>query len=381
MSLFADGALLASLAPPARFGARCKPVYFPASRILFTHAFSRAHLQLELERNISKMGTHLLRCALRFTRMRQASRSIGLVLVIAFAAWSAASLHADLARMSFAPVLRSWNVVLLAVILSLFNYILRIVRWRGYLGRLGFVLSPGFTAATYLAGFAFTLSPGKLGEIMRARYYSEAGIPVADVAGAFCVERLLDVLAMLVLSALMLTAFPNYRAAVVPVAVLVASTLAALIWLPWSWVPSNIFKRAAAGVAKAMISARALLRPEALLAGFLLGLAAWGCEGLGLYVLASMFPAEHLAPSVGVGIYAVAVLLGALSFLPGGLGSTEAVMTTLLTLRGFPIADALLITMICRLVTLWFAVFLGWIAVLSLRRRPLAEVETRNFSL
>jgi uncharacterized protein (TIRG00374 family) len=77
---------------------------------------------------------------------------------------------------------------------------------------------------------------------------------------------------------------------------------------------------------------------------------------------------------VGVGIYAVAVILGAVSFLPGGLGSTEAVMTTLLSLRGYSVGDALLITIVCRLVTLWLAVGLGWIAVLALRTRPVSTV-------
>jgi uncharacterized protein (TIRG00374 family) len=106
-----------------------------------------------------------------------------------------------------------------------------------------------------------------------------------------------------------------------------------------------------------------------LLFGFLTGLAGWGLEGVGLSVLGSMFPAAHLAVGVGVGIYAVAVLVGAISFLPGGLGSTEAVMTALLASQGLAVGDALLITILCRLVTLWFAVLIGWLAVLVLRNR------------
>ena len=87
-----------------------------------------------------------------------------------------------------------------------------------------------------------------------------------------------------------------------------------------------------------------------------------------------MFAAPHLSLTTVVGIYAVAVLAGVLSFLPGGLGSTEAVMTALLAARGMPLAQAILLTITFRLMTLWFAVALGWLAVWTLRSRVAAPV-------
>jgi glycosyltransferase 2 family protein len=159
--------------------------------------------------------------------------------------------------------------------------------------------------------------------------------------------------------------------------------LITLALTPWSSIASSLERanrlprvatRLGVGVAKALGAARSLLSPGALLFGFLMGLAAWGLEGVGLYTLGSMFPEVHLGAAVGVGIYAVAVLVGAISFLPGGLGSTEAVMTALLAARGFTVAGALLITIVCRVVTLWLAVLIGWIAVFALRRRLMPAV-------
>jgi len=54
------------------------------------------------------------------------------------------------------------------------------------------------------------------------------------------------------------------------------------------------------------------------------------------------------------------------------LGSTEAVMSALLVARGFPVGDAVFVTLACRIVTLWLAVVLGWVAVLTLRQVRLA---------
>lgn len=74
--------------------------------------------------------------------------------------------------------------------------------------------------------------------------------------------------------------------------------------------------------------------------------------------------------TTGIGIYGIAVLAGALSFLPGGLGSTEAVMGVLLVAFGADGAAAVAITLLCRIATLWFAVALGGLAVAVLGFAP-----------
>ncbi|MEQ1529876.1 MAG: flippase-like domain-containing protein, partial [Methylococcales bacterium] len=116
-----------------------------------------------------------------------------------------------------------------------------------------------------------------------------------------------------------------------------------------------------------LLSAKALLRPKLLVTGFLLGLLAWAGEGVGLLVISDMSDGTLMTMSTAIGIYAIAVIVGALSFLPGGLGSTEAVMIALLNNQGYPMPDAILLTLVCRLLTLWLAVAIGWLAVWILR--------------
>jgi uncharacterized protein (TIRG00374 family) len=310
--------------------------------------------------------------------MQPLSRYLFPGLVAAFAVVCLYGLRNDIALISLAPLARSWDLVALAALCSLLNYALRIVRWQRYLARLGHDLSFGFTSLTYIAGFAFTVSPGKVGEIARARYYSHLRISVSDVAGAFFVERLMDVMAMIVLATLIVTAAPRYEFAMWSAGGATVVVLTCLASLPWTSLSRKLeavtrlprqLTRLMIGATKALGAARSLLTPVVLLFGFALGLAAWGLEGLGLYALGSMLPAVHLAPATGVGIYAVAVLVGALSLLPGGLGSTETVMTALLASQGYAVGEALLITILCRIVTLWLAVCIGWIAVFTLRHK------------
>jgi uncharacterized membrane protein YbhN (UPF0104 family) len=303
---------------------------------------------------------------------------LALAVVAGFVLWCLLALRRDLAQLSLAPVLRAWNLLLLAALLSLVNYLLRIVRWRSYLARLGRALTWWFSALTYVAGFAFTLSPGKVGELARARYYQPRGIPVAEVAAAVFVERLVDLLAVAVLAALILAGAPRYHAVVWSACGGVAAALCLLAVVPWARLASAVaarprappvVRRSMRAAADTLVAARRLLRADMLASGFALGLLAWSLEGAELGVLASMFAEPHLALTAIVGIYAVAVLAGALSLLPGGLGSTEAVMTALLVAHGMPLAQAILLTIVFRLVTLWFAVALGWLAVWTLRSR------------
>jgi uncharacterized protein (TIRG00374 family) len=165
-------------------------------------------------------------------------------------------------------------------------------------------------------------------------------------------------------------------AAVVALALCILPVLAdhpGAIWTGAAALPS--VTRVRKGVMDVLHACRSLVCVRALAVGMGLGLLAWGLEAVGLYVLSLMVPTVHLGLPVAVGIYAVAVLAGAAAMLPGGLGGTEAVMTALLVSQGYPLAAAVLLTVACRLVTLWFAVGLGWAAILALRmRRPAAEV-------
>jgi glycosyltransferase 2 family protein len=65
-------------------------------------------------------------------------------------------------------------------------------------------------------------------------------------------------------------------------------------------------------------------------------------------------------------LVALGILAGALSFIPGGLGATEAAIALLLIQVGVSTPDALIASLICRGLTLWLAVGIGLVAMASL---------------
>jgi uncharacterized protein (TIRG00374 family) len=314
-------------------------------------------------------------------------QQIGLfALLLLVGAWCAFHFRSDWQQISLSS--NAAGAIVLAMTLSFVNYALRASRWSFYLSRLGHSVSFSFAAITYVAGFAFALSPARLGELARARYYVSRGTPFRDLAAIALMERVLDVIAMLVLATLALSLLHGHALALLALALMTAFAVAAILFVPWARIKfpaagktrlSRLFLSAVHGVIGAMSAARSLLTWPSILIGLLLGLIAWGCEGVGFYILSTLSAEANIALVSAVGIYAVATLAGAATFLPGGLVGTEAVMTALLVSSGLPTADALMITLICRFVTLWLAVALGWVAVffLELRRTPACTSLTR----
>ncbi|HEX5356129.1 MAG TPA: lysylphosphatidylglycerol synthase transmembrane domain-containing protein [Aquabacterium sp.] len=301
-------------------------------------------------------------------------RALTYGLLLAFAAWCVVGFRRDIAQIDLAPLEAGWMALVAATALSLWNYALRVVRWRLYLNRLGHKLPWRFVALTFMSGFAFTLSPGKLGEMVRGRYYQPKGITMTQVTGAFFVERLLDLLAMIILAAAVLAELQAYQSFLWLAMGLVAGLLAAVALVPWPKVaqqldlrPHGKLVKAIQTVAHMLANARQFLSPGMLLMGLALGLMAWGAEAVGLKLLADAIAPDRISLLAAMGAYSIAIIVGALSFLPGGLGSTETVMTALLVAHGYSVSQAILLTLVCRLLTLWLAVLIGWICVWLLR--------------
>jgi uncharacterized protein (TIRG00374 family) len=256
--------------------------------------------------------------------------------------------------------------------LSLFNYLIRFGRWHLYLRALGYPVPVYAGLRYYLAGFAFTATPGKMGEAVRSVYLKRRNVPYADSLSVFVVERVSDLLAMLALSLLVVRDFPQYTP-VLAIAVAAVALLAVLLrWqglflrlraLAPRRLRAAIDRFADEGLAL-MAAATHLLRTRILITGWLLALIAWGAEGLSLYYILHWLAVDMSVWTV-VAIYAVSILIGALSFLPGGLGSTEAAMAVLLVLAGAGQGPAAAATLICRIATLWFAIGLGGVAMIA----------------
>lgn len=255
--------------------------------------------------------------------------------------------------------------IALVLLLSLVNYGLRFLRWQGYLGVLGHAVPWPASLRIYLAGFALTTTPGKAGEALRGLLLRPWGVPYPQSLAAFFSERLSDLSAVVLLALFGLTLYPQARPLIVAGVGLVAAGLLLLaqrrlVERLAGVLPASAERRLGFlhGLLNVLLEARRCHRPALLLGATLLSLMAWSAEALAFHWILHWMGAD-VPLAFAVFVYAIAMLTGALSFMPGGLGGAEAAMVALLVWKGMAGADAVAATVLIRLATLWFAVGLG----------------------
>lgn len=258
--------------------------------------------------------------------------------------------------------------------LTFTNYLLRYAKWSLYLRVLGIRVPAGRNLTIFLGGLSMTITPGKVGELLKAYLLrSSQGVPMARAAPVVMAERITDLLALVVLMAAGFFSFRMGEAPLLLAAGLVAMFLAVISSRRLSLRILDLLgrlplMRRVAPKLRELYEATALLfRPVPLATATLLSLAAWFCECLGFYIVIRGFPGAATSLLLAVFIYS-ATTIGGLPT-PGGLGLTEGGMAALLRyLAGIGTATAGAATLIIRICTLWFAVIVGVIALLLFRR-------------
>jgi glycosyltransferase 2 family protein len=250
--------------------------------------------------------------------------------------------------------------------LSCASYLARFLRWHGFLQGLGHAVPLAGSLRIYLAGFALTLTPGKAGETIRSVYLQRYGVPFSDSLAAFIVERLCDLLVVGAFACFALKSFPRF---LWPAGVGLGACIVLLFLLRFSLLP--VAARYLAGralgayVERAQFPVKSLLSISRLRRALPLSIVAWTAQGFSLYLIVGAL--GYVPDAMGmIGIYCAAILLGAVSFLPGGLGVTEGVMVFMLTALGVQPAHAVFSSLLTRGLTLWFAVLVGLIATAEL---------------
>lgn len=297
------------------------------------------------------------------TASRIPVRSISLAIVVTVVLYVGMATLADWEAFGAAVSALPGLLWVQVVVLSLLSYFLRFARWHHFIVALGHKVLILHNLEIYLAAFALTLTPGKAGETIRTVYLHPYGVSYPHSIGAFVSERLLDLVAVGALASMAVSMFPEQRlwmfaaiACIVIVTLLLRSRLLSLIGRRAAG--SSVVGHAANLVA----TVRFLLSGRRVAVAAPLSLMAWMAQGVSLYLIVDALGYELTASTV-VAIYCLSILAGAASFIPGGLGATEAAIALLLSAAGVGQTDAITASLISRSLTLWLAVGIGVVAM------------------
>ena len=309
--------------------------------------------------------------------MTKTSRRLVLVIAAGVAVFAAFSIYADVSELGQRIAGFPWWVFAAALGLALVNYALRFARWQLYLKAAAVEVPARTSGLIFVSGFALSITPGKLGELIKSYLLREAhGIPIARTAPIVVAERVTDLGALLILGLIGVAAYGVARqtvlagAAVLAVGLAVLSTPSAMRATIRVVTATRFTARWREPLLELAAGLRRLVRPGALSWATGVAVVAWLAECVGFALIAGAFPGADVPLGLAVLIYASTTIAGALSFLPGGLLVTEATMTLFLVTAstGMDEPTAVAATILTRLATLWFAVALGLVAMAWLRR-------------
>ena len=258
------------------------------------------------------------------------------------------------------------------ILLVSVGYIFRFMKWDYLLKSAGVKLKTGENLFVFFSGLCMTMTPAKIGEIWRSFLIRDIkGESFSKTVPVVIVDRLTDVFSLVFYSSLGLI---FYRQGVYGLVFVVTLFLGFILVLKsrkfFDLLNKLMFRRLkyiALDFKELEFTFSTLLKFKKMAVATVYGLFAWMFECLAFYLIILGFQ-QHLLLPVSIFIFSFASLLGALSFLPGGLGVAEVTFAGLLYYFGVSVPDSVGITLITRLVTLWYGTLVGIVAFVLFRK-------------
>ncbi len=295
---------------------------------------------------------------------------VGLIGLAAATGWE--ETRAQITKLSL------WQILFLLV-LSLVNYLFRGLRWHVFARRLGLPTGLMQDLRHFLGGFAMSVTPGRVGELVRMRWLKrETGWTFERTAPLVLVDRASDLTAMALILAVSLSFSMKGITGGVPVVVLaliagfVATRPALLGWCAtMGHRATGRFARIWVRIRRAAKSLAAFTSPSLMSSAAVIGMIGWIAEGYAFHLLL-IWLGSDIGFATAVAIFVFSTLAGGLTGAPGGVGGAEAAMIALLALEGVPLEVSVPATAIIRVTTLWFAIGIGLMIFPIAERRSLS---------
>ena len=239
-----------------------------------------------------------------------------------------------------------------------------------------------------MASYAFTATPGKIGELVRCFFIKKVfNVPLNYSFIAIIFERLFDLIAVLIY--LFCFLLNNEKTLILPTGkllifgIIIFMLLIFLLRFKYYRKLINYVDNIKFNFLNKFFKFRDLrrlnnfnniLKINILLKITFLSIVSWGLEGISFLLLLHKlsFDISFLESTF---IHTTAGLIWALTMLPGGLGSTEAITVYILKFQSIPIDYGIPITSIIRLMTLWYISFLGIVSLFFIQKEVFKDAQ------
>jgi len=243
-------------------------------------------------------------------------------------------------------------------------------RWTILVKNSGYILPHKKNFQIFLSGFPLSITPGKVGELLKCELLKENfNIPRKITAPIILVERLYNAVGIVIISSLGIWYF-DFSGTVI----LIASC--ALIGIFIALRSKSLFSSLINKTSKIKYLSKFSdsfsdsyevinhsIKPKIFIISSLLSAIYWILESVAVYFVFKSFGIDFLELYNVVLAYTSSIILGVASFVPGGIGVSEGTLISLLSIHGLSLSTAITLTLFIRMFTLWYSVFVGFIAL------------------
>ncbi len=262
------------------------------------------------------------------------------------------------------------NYLPLILLLVSVSWIPMIVKWHFLLKNCEIDVPLRKSIAVFFAGIAFEITPGQIGSLIKSQLLkTSSNIPRTKTVPIIVAEKVYDLISAILASiiGIIILGMDFYL-------IIIAILALAVIFFFMFYRPASeiFFKRITktkffSKYVDNMSEFHAIIQKstnvKAVTICILLGVTYWFIISSAAYYTLIAFDINVLDYLTVLAIYTTSILLGAISFVPAGIGVTEGSIAGLFTLNGIDVSTALILSVMIRVLTLWFSVSVGFIAL------------------
>ena len=256
------------------------------------------------------------------------------------------------------------------LILAPLGWLALYYRWVLLLRNLNYNLPHKKNFQIFLSGFALSVTPGKVGELLKSQLLKDSfGIPRKITAPVILVERLYNAVGIVIVSSFGIWFFDFSG-----IVILITTCILVVIFV--SLRIKKLFLILIQKISKIKFLSKfsdsfsdsydvvnTSIKPKIFIISSLLSAVYWILESIVVYFVLRSFGIDFLELYNVIPAYATSIILGVASLMPAGLGVVEGTLVGLLSIQGLTVSTAIVLTIFIRIFTIWYSVFVGFVAL------------------
>ena len=261
------------------------------------------------------------------------------------------------------------NYLPLILLLVSVSWIPMIVKWHFLLKNCEIDIPLRKSIAVFLSGSAFTgITPGQVGALIKSQILkTSSNIPRTKTVPIIMIENVYDLIGAIIASIIGIIIL-----GIQPYLIIIGILVLTIIFFFMYYRPASelffkritktkFFSKRVDNISEFNKIIQKSTNPKVATICILLAVTYWFIISIAVYYTLIAFDINILDYLEVLAIFTTSILLGAISLIPGGIGIAEGSIAGLLTLNGIDVSTALILSVMIRILTLWYSVSVGFI--------------------